>query len=261
MKAIKYWIIPSNNNKFRLADFLIAYGYVDWKQRNNFQKGDIVYIYCTKPESKIRFRMEVIKTDMTFEESIKDQEYWNDPEEFNMGSIHNRYSRLRLISEANNNYLSLDELMKHGLNAAPQSGMIISGSILDYIESIFNVIDKDVECLNENIFEGARKAIFVNQYERNPIARRKCLEIKGYNCSVCGVRLEDIYGSIGKEYIEVHHITPISEIKKSYKINPITDLVPVCPNCHSMLHKGGKEKILSIEELKRIVSHNKEIKR
>lgn len=258
---MKHWIIPSNNNIFRLSDFLVEYGYVDWKQRNNFQIGDIVYIYSTKPESKIRFMMEVTRTDMTFEESTKDVEYWNDPEEFNMGIIHNRYCRFRLVSEANNNSLSLDELIKHGLSGAPQRGMFVSGKILDYIRAAFNVIDENLDSFDENIFEGAKKTICVNQYERNPIARRKCLESKGYNCSVCEIKLEDIYGSIGKEYIEVHHIIPIAEIKKSYKINPITDLAPVCPNCHAMLHKEGRKKVLSIDELKQIVSSNKEIRR
>ena len=258
---MKHWIIPSNNNKFRLSDFLVEYGYVDWKQRNNFQIGDIVYIYATKPESKIRFMMEVTRTDMTFEESTTDKEYWNDPEEFNMGVIHNRYCRLRLVSEVNKNHLSLDELIKYGLSGAPQSGMTVSGKTLDYITATFNITNDDVDFLNENIFEGAKRIICVNQYERNPIARRKCLEAKGYRCSVCGITLEDIYGSIGREYIEVHHITPISEIKKSYKINPIADLAPVCPNCHAMLHRGGEGKILSIDELRLIISKNNEIKR
>ena len=49
--------------------------------------------------------MEVTRTDMTFEESTTDKEYWNDPEEFNMGVIHNRYCRLRLVSEVNKNQL------------------------------------------------------------------------------------------------------------------------------------------------------------
>lgn len=254
---MRHWIIPSNNNKFRLSDFLLEYGYVDWKQRNNFQIGDVVYIYSTMPESKIRFMMEVIKTDMTFEESTADEAYWNDPEEFKMGVLHNRYCRFRLIAEANNNCLSLPQLIEQGLKGAPQSGMVVSGKTLNYIQTSFDIPDEDLSFCNDEIFEGAKKTITVNQYERNPIARQKCLEAKGYNCSVCGVKLEDIYGSIGREYIEVHHIRPISEIKKNYKINPITDLAPVCPNCHSMLHKGKQGKILSIEDLKQIISNNK----
>ena len=59
---MKYWIVPSNNNKFRLSDFLANHGYVDWKQKNKFSVGDIVFMYCTKPESRIRFIMKVEKT-------------------------------------------------------------------------------------------------------------------------------------------------------------------------------------------------------
>ncbi|MED0747481.1 hypothetical protein P4S80_16600, partial [Aeribacillus composti] len=37
----------------------------------------------------------------------------------------------------------------------------------------------------ETLVEGAKKQISVNAYERNPIARQKCLDYYGYNCSVC----------------------------------------------------------------------------
>ena len=52
---------------------------------------------------------------------------------------------------------------------------------------------------------------------------------------------------MGKNFIHVHHIKPLSEIDKEYKINPIQDLRPVCPNCHAMLHK--KVPAYSIEEI------------
>ena len=57
-----------------------------------------------------------------------------------------------------------------------------------------------------------------------------------------------MHGEIGKNFIHVHHLTPISTIGKEYELNVDTDLVPVCPNCHYMLHR--KDPPYTIEELK-----------
>ena len=62
---------------------------------------------------------------------------------------------------------------------------------------------------------------------------------------------ESLYGEIGRGFIHVHHLVPISSIGESYDVNPATDPVPVCPNCHNMLHK--KEPPYTIEELKKML--------
>ena len=99
--------------------------------------------------------------------------------------------------------------------------------------------------------EGASKTITVNQYERNATARAKCLSHHGYKCSVCSFDFEEIYGDIGKKFIHVHHIIPISEIGREYELDPITDLIPICPNCHAMIHIAHPA--LSIKQLKTII--------
>ena len=85
--------------------------------------------------------------------------------------------------------------------------------------------------------EGASSRISVNVYERNRDARTKCIEHFGYTCQVCEFDFGATYGQLGKDYIHVHHLVPLSEIKASYQVNPITDLIPVCPNCHAMIHR------------------------
>jgi 5-methylcytosine-specific restriction protein A len=64
----------------------------------------------------------------------------------------------------------------------------------------------------------------------------------------------DVYGEIGKGFIHIHHLIPISEIGTEYKINPITDLIPVCPNCHAMIHRTKQP--LTIQELKSLIKDN-----
>jgi len=101
--------------------------------------------------------------------------------------------------------------------------------------------------------EGASKSVTVNQYERSGVARAKCLAHHGYKCAVCSFNFEQMYGEIGKEYIHVHHIVPISEVGKEYELNPVTDLIPICPNCHAMAHKTRPA--LSIKQLKQVVNN------
>jgi hypothetical protein len=91
----------------------------------------------------------------------------------------------------------------------------------------------------ETLYEGIKKTVIVNSYERNPIARKKCIEHYGAKCAVsnCGFDFEELYGDIGKGFIHVHHLTQLSDIGQGYEVDPIKDLRPVCPNCHAMLHQ------------------------
>ena len=100
--------------------------------------------------------------------------------------------------------------------------------------------------------EGAKTQVMVNRYERHPEARRRCLDHFGYECQVCGLRFEERYGELGREFMQVHHKLPLSEIADpdNYTVNPLEDLVPVCPNCHAMLHRPAGT-TLTVEELRR----------
>jgi 5-methylcytosine-specific restriction protein A len=67
------------------------------------------------------------------------------------------------------------------------------------------------------------------------------------------MNFEEKYGEIGRNFIHVHHIVPISTIGQEYQIDPEKDLVPVCPNCHAMLHKGQNGNVLTVQELKELI--------
>ena len=96
--------------------------------------------------------------------------------------------------------------------------------------------------------EGASKKVEVSIYKRSIEARQKCIELKGYICCICGFDFEKTYGFVGRGFIHIHHLKQLSKMNNEYIVNPETDLVPVCPNCHSMLHT--KKPAITIEELK-----------
>jgi len=138
----------------------------------------------------------------------------------------------------------------------------IFGSIdkQDYLNRINQIISVDVKKEIEQYpdeqngripyYEGAQFSVVINKYERNLKAKKECLEHYKRICKICGFKDFESYGSeIG--IIEVHHIIPLSEINEVYCVDPIKDLIPVCPNCHRALH--SQRPPLSIEELKDIV--------
>ena len=124
-----------------------------------------------------------------------------------------------------------------------------------YYELIKDLSDEaiypDEVDLDKDYSEGKTKKVLINAYERNLIARKKCIEHFGLNCQVCNFNFESKFGDLGKNFIHVHHKIDISAIGREYSVNPIKDLITVCPNCHSMLHK--RKPAYSIEELKNMI--------
>lgn len=94
--------------------------------------------------------------------------------------------------------------------------------------------------------------IAVNRYERDPDAVRLCLAHHGISCAVCGFTFGETFGEAGRGFMQVHHIVPGSRVDASYVLDPLTDLVPLCPNCHAMAHRRTPEPY-SPAELRRMI--------
>jgi len=105
----------------------------------------------------------------------------------------------------------------------------------------------------ERFPEGATRRIAINAYERSSKARAKCIEHYGPKCLVCGFDFAKTYGEMGRGFIVVHHLKPLSDIGKEYEVDPVADLRPVCPNCHAMLHSKDQDQPLGIDDLKQVL--------
>ena len=97
------------------------------------------------------------------------------------------------------------------------------------------------ETLSQPLTEGARCSITIDRYERSRSARQACLQANGTTCAICGFDFAKAYGPEFAGIIQVHHVTPLCEIGREYQVDPVHDLIPVCPNCHIALHSkpGG----------------------
>ena len=160
---------------------------------------------CTKPYQRIIFKTEVQQVNIKFKDTIDDREFWKDQSMFKK-SQNRTYSRLKLIEGIKSEMLKLNKLLENGLKTAPQGPLRANDRLETYIISAFkhayslnnddfNLPEELVASQGETYSEGAKKQVLINAYERNPIARNKCILIHGSKCVICGFDFGDYYGS------------------------------------------------------------------
>ena len=135
---------------------------------------------------------------------------------------------------------------KYDVTIVDTPGSTVYNDSNDNIETEVEIIDV------ENDVEGKKKMYYSTRYERSTHNRRLAIKYHGCKCMACGFDFEEVYGKIGKGFIEVHHVTPLYRKDEEVVIDPKTDLICLCPNCHRMVHRY-KDKVLTLEELKGIL--------
>lgn len=251
------WMISANGKMYDHASSFSTCGFIDWRQRAKYEIGDIVFIYCTKPLKRVMYKCEVVKCNMQFSECVDDKDFWIDIEEYKK-SQSGMYARLKLLGQVDSNNLDLNTLKAHGLVAAPQGPIKVSEKLEKFLnnnfndfysEGFFNDINKD-----ERYHEGHTITSTVNKYERSSIARMKCVEYHGSKCLICGMDFGKKYGALGEGFIHVHHLKPLHTIGQDYIVDYKKDLIPVCPNCHAMIHRIENGENMTAEEIKEILN-------
>ena len=127
--TIKYWIKSNNIQDFRLDDWMQNHNEVPWRRTNNFEIGDIVFMYTSSPIHRLTyvFRVEALNVAPPAEMS----HYWGDKRK---AALYSQYDLLKLIQRIPSDLkLGLDDLRRHGVKGNLQGGMNIGGHLLDYI--------------------------------------------------------------------------------------------------------------------------------
>lgn len=248
----RYWIVPANPGIYDIKNSL-KNGYVDWRDSNrNYEVGDYVFFYLTKPYQSIGYKCLVTEIKIPFDKVIEDKQYWHKKNELDKAS-HQTFIRLKKLQEYDIEKLKLDSLLNNGLKTAPQGPIIVKPHLLKYIEQTVNNVEEKI--IEEKFLEGKEFILTQGGYSRSKKAREACINYHGVDCYFCGFNFEQVYGSIGRGFIHVHHLTPLSNIKNEYIVNPLTDMIPVCPNCHAMLHvKKQDGSDVTTKELEKIFS-------
>jgi 5-methylcytosine-specific restriction protein A len=138
------------------------------------------------------------------------------------------------------------------------SGIRIPAHIASQLEVLwhehlhFEVGPSELPPDEKRYYEGAKRQPTVDRYERSGRARQDAIDIHGTQCCCCDLEFVEMYGDIGAGFIHIHHIDPLGNDEER-RVNPKTDLVPVCPNCHAMLHRHA-DTPRTVEELRYIIS-------
>ena len=99
--------------------------------------------------------------------------------------------------------------------------------------------------------EGGASIQRVTRYERDRRNRAAAIAIWGASCKACEINFESRYGSVAAGFIEVHHTTPVSVLEPGTVVDPARDLVPLCPNCHAVVHR--RDPPFSVDEVRDMV--------
>lgn len=141
---------------------------------------------------------------------------------------------------------------------------IIWDRIKEFVDSSYNFTKTEIEDAflpqrfdyfeSRQVFtEGQKKVKISNFIERNPKLRKLAISYHGTNCAACGFNFKEFYGDYGDGFIEIHHLEPLhKQSGEARETNFITDLTPLCSNCHSVIHRKTN-RVLSIRELKDII--------
>lgn len=270
------WLIPVDPDVYDIDRAFNELPSIYWaKHEYDYQDNDLIYLYVSNPIGKIKYLFKVIGHASNLELPENDREYWIDKEV--LGSYKGDYFIIQPIKKVDKMTLSRNYLISQGLISSAdtlqshKTTKFVKGKkseqinahkkLLAFIQEQFSSekVDTDYpdEANLESTFfpEGAKTTVQVNRYERNPEARAKCLQIHGTRCHICTMSFEFVYGFFAKDFIHVHHIKPLHEISESYEVNPETDLIPVCPNCHAMLHKKDDNDLpMTVDQLKKLFS-------
>lgn len=129
------WIIPANSKRY---DFFSAFNnnnFIDWTKKAKYEEGDIVYLYCTKPQQKIMYKTVIDKIFTSSNSEVDDRKYWIDKNEFDESkNIKKDFIRLKLLKYIDDENLFLENLKDNGLKTAPQGPLRVNEKLLSYIE-------------------------------------------------------------------------------------------------------------------------------
>lgn len=136
-----------------------------------------------------------------------------------------------------------------------------------FLDDIFDLIEKRVNSDNI-IFKENEKQTFPEgrvyerihkNRERNSalirlVKNERLLSNNNLKCEVCGFDFKEVYGELGDGFIEAHHTVPVCELDENNETRK-EDIILVCSNCHSMLHR--KRPWLGVEEIKDIIKRSR----
>ena len=134
-KSQQYWLKPADPDKYDIQGAFDEFGFIDFSQKNyKYNLNDTVFIYSSGNERKVRYKTIAERVNIPYEETADDTKFHKTIDVG--GSKEDKYVRLRLWKEADDDSLSYENLKKNGLKSFIQSPLIIKDQeLIDYLNS------------------------------------------------------------------------------------------------------------------------------
>lgn len=268
------WIFQGNPKVFDIDNYVKNHKYIWWSLRQEYYQdkieiGDEVFLWRSdggrRGTGGILAKAKVVSLPQEETDDENAEDYWHTDD----GANSYLAIKLEVLDvRLGEGFISRLSLLEHPvlknlliLRLRQQTNYLLSVEHANEINKLWSLkiikeIEKDIEAefAEEDYYytDGKVKEFFGKRYERNIENRKKAIEIHGLSCAACGFNFEEVYGERGKDFIEVHHVKPLSTLKEEMVIDAKEDLVPVCANCHRMIHRR-KENVLTVEELKTLL--------
>lgn len=164
---------------------------------------------------------------------------------------------LNVHPEFKNNMSKMMEICMNEVKSCDQWDKLADDIGIE-IEGLSKPKDRLLDNIQSERIEGKLIQVTSTAYERDPFLRSECIRIHGTKCKICGFDAAKTYGKEFAGKIHVHHKEPLGSVKDSHTVNPETDLIPVCPNCHMILH-SKKDGVYLPEEVVKMIEKAEKI--
>ena len=139
------WLICYDNKNFDVESCFKKLGQVFWKHKSglqNVKKGDIAYLYANRPVSAVRFKVEVIESQIPYSSAMAAEDEFSKKGYANPKDGKDRYFLVRPLAEKNIEALKHAAMYKAGLIGKRPSTTKLSKdefkALRQYIEQHFN---------------------------------------------------------------------------------------------------------------------------
>lgn len=144
------WLICYDKKYFDVEGCFKKYGQVYWTHKagvQNVQKGDIAFLYSARPESAVRFKVEVVASQLPYSKEMDVEDEFAASGISNSDGSNKTYFLVRPIAETRSPELKHEAMMNRGLMGKRPSTTKLSKeefkALREYIEQHFYDTDPD----------------------------------------------------------------------------------------------------------------------
>ena len=144
LTAKNVWLICYDSKYFKVEECFKKYGQIYWTHKagvQNVQKGDTAYLYAARPESAIRFKVEVVASQLPYSKEMDVEDEFVASGSSNSDDRNKTYFLVRPIAETHSQALKHGALMSKGVMGKRPSTTKLSKdefkALKEYIEQHF----------------------------------------------------------------------------------------------------------------------------